>query len=99
MPFSQASWMPSSTLFQGEREVIMSAFENFVGEPLRHRRFDLAWYRVSQLLHQRTNGGFDQLYMNAAKVLKPKVKLPASSQFSERDIAELVANLHQDGYN
>lgn len=54
---------------------MMQAFQNFIGEPLRHRRFDLAWYRLSQLLHDRTNGGYDAVYMQLARVLRPKVGL------------------------
>ena len=31
----------------------MRLLEYFVAEPLRHKRFDLAWYRVSQILRRR----------------------------------------------
>ncbi len=59
---------------------MMQALQTFVGEPMRHRRFDLAWYRISQLLHDRTNGAFDHGYMRMARLLRPKVTLPVSSQ-------------------
>jgi hypothetical protein len=57
---------------------MMQALQTFVGEPLRHRRFDLAWYRLSQLLHERTNGGFDAAYMSLARVLRPTSSWPRS---------------------
>src|SRR6185437_209334 len=77
---------------------MMRAFENFVGEPLRLRRFDLAWYRLSQLMHERTNGGFDHLYMSAAKKLRPKVQLPFSPQMPADEIIDVVERLRRDGY-
>ena len=77
---------------------MMRAFENFVGEPFRYRRFDLAWYRISQLLHDRTNGGFDSLYMSAARMLRPKVPLPVSPQMPAKETAAVVEQLRRDGY-
>ncbi len=77
---------------------MMQAFENFVAEPFRHRRFDLAWFRLAQLMHERTNGGFDSLYMIAAKALRRKVDLPASPQMPAGQIASVVAGLRRDGY-
>ena len=77
---------------------MMRAFETFVGEPLRRRNFDLALFRVSQLMHERTNGGFDALYMSAAKTLRRKVELPPSPQMPSDEIAAIVAQLRRDGY-
>jgi hypothetical protein len=77
---------------------MMRAFENFVGEPLRHRRFDLAWYRISQLLHDRTNGGFDAIYMNLARRFRPKVPLPTCPNMSSEEISAVVERLRRDGY-
>lgn len=77
---------------------MMRAYENFIGEPLRRRRFGLALYRLSQLLHDRTNGIFDVLYMNFAKLLRPKVALPQSPQMSAEEIEKVVAQLRRDGY-
>jgi hypothetical protein len=77
---------------------MMQALHTFVGEPLRHRRFDLAWYRVSQLLHERTNGAFDKAYMRLAKVLRRKVALPESTQMSALEVLEVSAKLRKDGY-
>jgi hypothetical protein len=77
---------------------MLQAFQNFVGEPLRRRRFDLAWYRLTQLLHDRTNGAFDALYMRAAKFLRRKVALPASAQMPAEGIADVVQRLKRDGY-
>lgn len=77
---------------------MMRAFENFVGEPLRLRRFDLAWYRLSQLMHERTNGGFDHLYMSAASKFRPKVQLPSSPQMPADEVMDVVERLRRDGY-
>jgi hypothetical protein len=77
---------------------MMQALETFVGEPLRRRRMDLAWYRLSQLLHERTNGGFDSLYMKCARYLRPKVGLHALPQPASNLAAEIVSNLRRDGY-
>jgi hypothetical protein len=76
----------------------MSRIQNFIGEPLRHRRFDLAWYRISQLMHDRTNGGFDSIYMQLARLLWPKVDLPNSAQMSEEQLADVDTHLQRDGY-
>lgn len=77
----------------------MHALQTFVGEPIRHRRMDLAWYRISQLLHDRTNGAFDRGYMHLARLMRPKVPLPASPQLGPSDVSRVVERLRQDGYN
>ena len=77
---------------------MIQALENFVGEPLRHRRFDLAWYRISQLLHDRTNGGYDALYMRLARIFRPKVSLPELPQAQRDEIKDVVDRLRRDGY-
>lgn len=76
----------------------MQALQTFVGEPMRHRRFDLAWYRISQLLHDRTNGAFDHGYMRMARLLRPKAALPVSSQLAPPAVADVVERLRHDGY-
>ena len=77
---------------------MMQALENFIGEPLRHRRFDLAWYRISQLLHDRTNGGYDTVYMRLARIFRPKVLLPELPQAQRDEIKDVVDHLRRDGY-
>ena len=74
------------------------ALQNFVGEPLRLRRFDLAWYRLSQFLHDRTNGGYDAVYMQLARFLRPKVRLPDLPKPQVDEVRDVVANLRRDGY-
>jgi hypothetical protein len=76
----------------------MSALQNFIAEPIRHRRFDLAWYRLSQLLHERTNGGFDNAYMRFARLIRPKVELPASPKMPPAEVTGVVERLKRDGY-
>ena len=77
---------------------MIQALENFVGEPLRHRRFDLAWYRISQLLHERTNGAYDAFYMRLARIFRPKVSLPELSPAQRDEIKDVVNRLRRDGY-
>ena len=77
----------------------MNALQTFVGDPIRHRRMDLAWYRISQLLHDRTNGAFDRGYMRLARVMRPKVPLPACKQLGPSEVSRVVERLRQDGYN
>jgi hypothetical protein len=76
-----------------------SAVQNFIAEPIRHRRFDLAWYRLSQLLHERTNGAFDNAYMRLTPMLRPKVELPVSKQLDPAEVSRVVGRLREDGYN
>lgn len=74
----------------------MSAFQSFVAEPLRLRRLDLALYRASQLLHDRTNGRFDALYMMLARRLAPPNSAPAG--YGAMQVAETVGHLRENGY-
>ena len=77
---------------------MMRALQNFVSEPLRHRRFDLAWYRLAQLLHDRTNGGYDAVYMGLARIFRRKASLPAFPQAQRAHIRNVITNLRRDGY-
>ena len=77
---------------------MMPAFQSFIGDPIRHRRLDLAWYRISQLLHERTNGAFDAAYMQLARILRPTVPLPASAQMPAGAVADTVSALRHAGY-
>jgi hypothetical protein len=77
---------------------MIAAFQSFIGDPVRYRRLDLAWFRLTQLLHERTNGAFDAAYMRLARVLRPKVALPDLAQMPAGELAAAVARLRQDGY-
>ena len=77
---------------------IAEAFESFVAQPVRHRRADLAIYRLSQLLHDRTNGKFDRAFMKIAPLLKPKQNLPASTDMTPAEREEVASGLRRDGY-
>lgn len=74
----------------------MSAFQSFIAEPLRLRRLDLALYRASQLLHDRTNGRFDAFYMMLARHLAPPNSAPAG--YRAVQVAETVEQLRENGY-
>src|SRR5215471_9726861 len=77
---------------------IAEAFESFVAQPVRHRRPDLAIYRLSQLLHDRTNGKFDRAFMKIAPRLKPKQNLPVSADMTTAEGEEVASVLRRDGY-
>jgi hypothetical protein len=77
---------------------IAQAFESFVAEPIRRGRADLAVYRLSQLLHDRTNGKFDRVFMKLVPHLKPKLPLPVSVDLPRAERDEVVSILRRDGY-
>jgi hypothetical protein len=74
------------------------AFESFVAEPIRHRRIDMALYRMSQLLHDRTNGKFDTAFMKIAPHIRPVLALPSHSDMNSPELESVVTTLRQDGY-
>jgi hypothetical protein len=78
---------------------IAEAFESFVAEPVRRGRPALAIYRLSQFLHDRTNGKFDRVFMKIAPRLKPKQILPASVDLTAAERDEVVSALRRDGYH
>ena len=77
---------------------LAKAFESFVAEPVRHRRMDLAFYRLSQFLHDRTNGKFDGAFMKIAPHIRPMLALPAYSSMESSELEGVVTTLRQDGY-
>src|SRR5262245_48892658 len=77
---------------------IARAFESFVAEPVRRGRADLAIYRLSQLLHDRTNGKFDRVFMKVVPHLKPKLALPVVDNLTAGERDEVVSVLRRDGY-
>ena len=77
---------------------LAKAFESFVVEPIRHRRAGLVLYRLSQLLHDRTNGRFDTAFMRVAPRLRPKLSLPRYSGIAQDEFDSTVAGLRDDGY-
>jgi hypothetical protein len=76
----------------------MNAFQYFAGEPLRSGKPGLALFRISQMLHDRTNGKFDELYMSLAKLTRRKVVLPESPLLPVAEVADTVSKMHRDGY-
>ena len=79
---------------------MVSAVQNFIVEPIRHRRFDLAWYRLTQLLHERTNGAFDDAYMRFAPHGAAEGRTAGlASRCRPAEVSRVVERLRQDGYN
>src|SRR5713101_7092116 len=73
-------------------------FEYLILEPLRKRRLGLFLYRVSQILHVRTNGTFDHVCHWLLKPMRPKLIFPPSRLFPEDKIGGIVVGLRKEGY-
>jgi hypothetical protein len=74
-----------------------NALDYFLLEPIRHRHMGLMKFRVAQVLHERTNGRFDEWYVKRKKQSRPPRDLGAPSFLSNEVIADTVAALHMDG--
>lgn len=74
------------------------ALKHFLLEPLRRKHPPLLMFRLAQMLHERTNGGFDALYEQWAHIASPPVALPESDRLSKNEITDIAADLHRDGY-
>jgi hypothetical protein len=68
-----------------------------VGDPIKYRNAGLGWFRLSQILHDRTNGAFDVAFMRFAKLARPKVALPQSPLLTQGQFADVAAELRRDG--
>jgi hypothetical protein len=75
-----------------------NVLQYFIGDPIRFRNSSLAWFRMSQMLHERTNGSFDAAFMAVARLLRPKLALPVSKSMSDGDVGATVDSLRGDGY-
>ena len=61
-------------------------------EPIRHRRLDLAWYRISQLLHERTNGGSTPPICGSRACCARRCRLPASQAAESAGVSRAWSN-------
>jgi len=77
---------------------LSAALKSFVVDPIRYQRPGLAFYRISQFLHDRTNGGFDKAYLKVAQYIAAKVALPAPSLLTQPEIQGVASDLERDGY-
>lgn len=71
--------------------------DHFIREPWQKKSPALAIFRVSQILHERTNGKFDRLYQKCANFLNPSKTLPAPTLLDWNTIKTTVSNLNKDG--
>jgi hypothetical protein len=69
----------------------------FVLEPLRRRHFGLWKFRVAQVLHERTNGGFDEWFVNRSRRRCPPKDLGPPRFVDAASINTIVEELNQDG--
>lgn len=77
----------------------MSFFSDFVIAPIRYRSAALAKFRWTQLLHERTNGGFDSLYQRWCAIVRPPRCLPLPRRMGGREILTVLQELRREGCN
>lgn len=77
--------------------LMIKTLQHFFWDPIRARHFGLFLFRLSQLLHERTNGKFDAWYVRLAKVFRPSVELPPSQWLAKEEAAKAVVALKADG--
>jgi hypothetical protein len=74
-----------------------NAIDYFLIEPIRRKHMGLLKFRVSQVLHERTNGAFDEWYVKRERKRRPPKPL-GKPQFVNADgIREVVGALDRDG--
>ena len=73
------------------------ALNYFVLEPLRHRRFDLAQFRAMQVLHERTNGRIDELYLGWRRRKGRPAPLDEPTFINRQAVEETTGGLRKDG--
>lgn len=71
--------------------------KHFIVEPIQKRHLGLAFWRLTQLLHERTNGKFDTLYNKVANFIQPPRDLPEPERLQPDQIDKVVAELKEQG--
>lgn len=74
------------------------AIRHFISEPLANRSPRLFLFRVAQILHERTRGRADRLFIGILSMLRPRTALPASAFIAAEEIERAVADLHARGW-
>jgi hypothetical protein len=69
----------------------------FLLEPLRRRHLGLWKFRVAQVLHERTNGGFDKWYVNRSLRRRPPKDLGSPRFIDAASIGKVVAEIAEEG--
>jgi hypothetical protein len=76
----------------------MGTMHYLMGEPLKYRRPALGWFRLWQMLADRTNGKFDSGYRRLMHAWQPPVALPQCADMKPDEIDSVIETLHKDGY-
>lgn len=74
-----------------------NAIDYFVLEPLRLKHLGLAKFRVAQVLHERTNGAFDEWYVKRSRRRNPPKTLGRPEFLDAAAIGDVVRELDRDG--
>jgi hypothetical protein len=74
-----------------------SALNYFLLEPIRHRHLGLLKFRVAQVLHERTNGRFDEWYTKRSRQKRPPRNLGTPEFLTSAEISDAVSELTRDG--
>jgi hypothetical protein len=75
----------------------MQIVQYLIGDSIKHRNAGLGLFRLSQILHERTNGAYDVAFMKFAQITRSKVTLPASSSMTGKQLADVATDLRRDG--
>jgi len=70
----------------------------FIEPVIKLKSWNLAKFRFSQIMHNRTNGLYSKFIWNLFKLIYPKVELPKSELLSEEQIENSVKNLRDKGW-
>jgi len=74
-------------------------FYYLVKEPVLEKKdFRLAFFRFSQIMHDRTNGIYNIIMQKIFKLIKPKVPLKPSKLLTNVQIYNIVSDLVRNGY-
>lgn len=75
----------------------MSFVSAFIIDPIKNRSLALAKFRWMQLLHERTNGGFDRFYQKWCALVRPPVAMPVPRRLNKTGVSEVVNELQVQG--
>lgn len=73
------------------------ALDYLVLDPLRQRHLGLWKLRMSQVLHERTNGAFDDVYVKWSRIWSPPLALGEPRFIDTAAVDLAISDLRRDG--
>ena len=74
------------------------AIRHFIAEPLANRSPRLFLFRVAQILHERTRGRADRVFIRILSMFRQPAALPPSALIAAEEIERAVADLRARGW-